>query len=113
MMYDDHDTESVMPFLNNCDCLQQHGHIYNPHSRLCWENQLSDVRADLEAVTKERKENHAYMVRLFLLLAPQCEALPTVAGVTDQLDNYICGLKQQLAQVREELAQCKKNGVQS
>lgn len=45
----------------------------------------------------ELAQCHGYASRLFKSLAPQCEPLDTVTGVISQLDNYICGLRADLA----------------
>ena len=53
---------------------------------------LSDLREAIAAIV-DAGEAYGYGSRLFPHLAPQCEPLPTLAGLMTQLDNYIAGIK--------------------
>lgn len=48
---------------------------------------------------KERQtsEAYAYLKRLFLICAPQCEPLPDLLGLSTQIDNLIAGYRIQLS----------------
>jgi hypothetical protein len=47
----------------------------------------------LEAQLKAMSAGHDYLLRLWKLVAPQCEPLPTLGGLATQFDNYITGLQ--------------------
>lgn len=55
--------------------------------------------------TTEPDEAYRYAVRLFKLLAPQCEPLTTTTGVLSQLDNYIAGLREPVSRSLEAVTQ--------
>lgn len=54
-----------------------------------------------EQPTGDAIEAYGYLSRLFLSLAPQCVALPTLTGLATQLDNYIAGQQEDLASARQ------------
>lgn len=56
----------------------------------------------LQSELAEARNAYGYLSRLFTFVAPQCEPLPTLSGVATQVDNYIAGLTQQLAENYDE-----------
>lgn len=56
-----------------------------------------DRGKEISARTQERDEARDEAVRLLTHCAPDCQPLPTVAGIVTQLDTYIAGLEARLA----------------
>ena len=65
--------------------------------------QLAQEQARREAVEQELNEGKGYLVRLWGLIAPQCNVLPTLVGLATQFDNYIAGTNQDLKASQEAL----------
>ena len=53
-------------------------------------------------MTDELEDGRAEATRVLNACAPQCEPLPTVAGIITQIDNYIIGLRERL-QLAEDI----------
>jgi hypothetical protein len=47
----------------------------------------------------ETDRAYAYLSRLFVVCAPQCEPLPTLLGVCTQIDNLIAGYRIKLGEM--------------
>lgn len=59
------------------------------------EARIEQWEASQAAMRKERQEAIEYLERLFFSMAPQCVSLGNLLGVCTQVDNAICGLKDQ------------------
>jgi hypothetical protein len=66
---------------------------------------LQQQHAALQQRCAEVEEGKGYLLRLWQLIAPQCEPLPTLAGLATQFDNYIAGRNQDINALQARLAQ--------
>lgn len=57
---------------------------------------------------KELEEGKGYLIRLWGLVAPQCEILTTLVGLATQFDNYIAGQNHELATLQAQLAEIEQ-----